>query len=84
MGTTDKRGTMVTFRADPLIYGALKIDYETLSSRFRELSYLTEGVTITLTDLRPLSTGLTTSRARRARCRWKARARSKAASSWSM
>ncbi|HVI00934.1 MAG TPA: ATP-binding protein, partial [Enhygromyxa sp.] len=56
-GPTEKRGTKVTFHADPLIYGAIKVDYETLSSRFRELSYLTEGVTITLTDLRPLSTG---------------------------
>jgi DNA gyrase subunit B len=57
VGTTDKRGTKVTFHADPLIYGLIKVDYETLSSRFRELSYLTEGVSITLTDLRPLQTG---------------------------
>jgi DNA gyrase subunit B len=56
-GATEKRGTKVTFHADPLIYGTLKVDYEVLSSRFRELSYLTEGVTITLTDLRPLQTG---------------------------
>jgi DNA gyrase subunit B len=57
VGATDKRGTKVTFHADPLIYGAVKVDFETLSSRFRELSYLSEGVSITLTDLRPLATG---------------------------
>ncbi len=57
VGPTDKRGTKVTFHADPLIYGAIKVDFETLGSRFRELSYLTEGVTITLTDLRPLASG---------------------------
>jgi DNA gyrase subunit B len=57
VGTTEKRGTKVTFHADPLIYGAIKVDYEVLSSRFRELSYLTEGVSITLTDLRQLATG---------------------------
>ena len=61
-GHSDKRGTKVTFHPDPLIYGdpgggALKADFETLASRFRELSYLTEGVSITLTDLRPLATG---------------------------
>jgi DNA gyrase subunit B len=57
VGPADKRGTKVTFHADPLIYGAIKVDFETLSSRFRELSYLSEGVTITLTDLRPIATG---------------------------
>jgi len=53
VGTTQKRGTKVTFHADPLIYGSdAKVDFDVLSSRFRELSYLTEGVNITLTDLR--------------------------------
>jgi DNA gyrase subunit B len=52
LGSASKRGTKVTFHADPLIYGSLKVDFETLASRFRELAYLTEGVTITLSDLR--------------------------------
>ncbi|MFV8751110.1 DNA gyrase subunit B [Nannocystaceae bacterium ST9] len=52
LGPASKRGTKVTFHADPLIYGHLKVDFETLGSRFRELAYLTEGVTITLSDLR--------------------------------
>ena len=52
VGPADKRGTKVTFHADPLIYGSVKVEFEMLASRFRELSYLTEGATITLTDLR--------------------------------
>lgn len=56
-GPTTKRGTKVTFHADQLIYGAIRVDFDTLGSRFRELSYLTEGVTITLTDLRPMIGG---------------------------
>ncbi|NVB38143.1 DNA topoisomerase (ATP-hydrolyzing) subunit B [Pseudenhygromyxa sp. WMMC2535] len=56
-GETDRRGTKVTFHADPLIYGTTKVDFETLGSRFRELSYLTEGVNINLTDLRPTVSG---------------------------
>ncbi|WP_146661978.1 DNA topoisomerase (ATP-hydrolyzing) subunit B [Enhygromyxa salina] len=56
-GPTTKRGTRVLFHADPLIYGTVKVDFETLGSRFRELSYLTEGVSITLTDLRPMIGG---------------------------
>ncbi len=54
---TEKRGTKVTFHADPLIYGSIKVDFDTLGSRFRELSYLTEGADIKLTDLRPTITG---------------------------
>ena len=49
---SNKRGTKVTFHADPLIYGNIKIDFEMLSSRFRELAYLTEGAAITLSDVR--------------------------------
>jgi DNA gyrase subunit B len=53
VGPSQKRGTKVRFHADPLIFGPVKIDFDILGSRFRELSYLTEGVTITLSDLRP-------------------------------
>ncbi len=52
LGPSSKRGTKVTFHADPLIYGNIKIDFEMLCSRFRELAYLTEGVTINLVDMR--------------------------------
>jgi DNA gyrase subunit B len=54
IGPSIKRGTKVRFHADPLIFGPVKIDFDILGSRFRELSYLTEGVTITLSDLRSM------------------------------
>ncbi len=51
-GTTEKRGTRVTFHPDPLIFSNTAVDFETLAQRFRELSYLNPGVTIILRDLR--------------------------------
>ena len=57
-GPTQKRGTKVRFHADPLIYGDVRVDFDILGSRFRELSYLTEGVNIKLTDLRPIAADL--------------------------
>ncbi len=51
-GGTSKRGTRITFHPDPLIYSSIEIDFEILAQRFRELSYLNPGVTITLRDLR--------------------------------
>ncbi len=51
-GSTPKRGTRITFHADPLIFSVIEIDFEILAQRFRELSYLNPGVTITLRDLR--------------------------------
>ncbi len=52
VGTTDKRGTRVTFHPDPLIFAITEIDFEILAARFRELSFLNPGVTISLRDLR--------------------------------
>ncbi|MBC8069322.1 MAG: DNA topoisomerase (ATP-hydrolyzing) subunit B [Deltaproteobacteria bacterium] len=51
-GDSDKRGTRITFHADPLIFTTNEIDFELLSARFRELSFLNPGVTISLKDLR--------------------------------
>jgi DNA gyrase subunit B len=52
-GTTDHRGTIVTFRPDPQIFKiTLEYNYDTLASRLRELAYLNKGITITLTDKR--------------------------------
>ncbi|HWB81193.1 MAG TPA: ATP-binding protein, partial [Nannocystaceae bacterium] len=51
-GTTDKRGTRVTFHPDPLIFAITEIDFEILAARFRELSFLNPGVTLVLRDLR--------------------------------
>ncbi len=53
IGSTDKRGTEVTFLPDKSIFQqTTEYNYETLAARLRELAYLNKGITITLTDLR--------------------------------
>ena len=52
IGTTDQRGTTVEFQPDPKIFETLVYNYDTLADRMRELSYLNQGITITLTDER--------------------------------
>ncbi|GIZ14825.1 DNA topoisomerase (ATP-hydrolyzing) subunit B [Capnocytophaga catalasegens] len=53
VGTTDKRGTRVTFKPDSEIFQLiLEYNYDTLAARIRELAYLNKGITITLTDYR--------------------------------
>ena len=52
-GSTNKRGTIVTFKPDPQIFTqTLEYNYETLSSRMRELSFLNKGITVIITDKR--------------------------------
>ena len=52
-GTTDKKGTVVTFRPDPQIFTqTLEYNYETLSLRMRELAYLNKGIKIVIEDRR--------------------------------
>jgi len=53
VGSTDEKGTMVTFKADESIFQTeIDYSYETLSMRMRELSFLNQGVTISITDKR--------------------------------
>ncbi len=53
VGDTDERGTLVTFKADDTIFQTeIDYSYETLSMRMRELSFLNQGVTISITDKR--------------------------------
>lgn len=52
LGETEKRGTKITYHADPLIFSEVAVDFEVLSKRFRELSYLNPGIEIHLSDLR--------------------------------
>ena len=49
----DKRGTIVTFKPDSQIFTqTLEYNYETLSSRMRELAYLNKGITVVIVDKR--------------------------------
>jgi len=52
IGTTDIRGTKVTFQPDMSIFEVADYNYDTLASRMRELSFLNKGITVTLTDRR--------------------------------
>ena len=53
IGTSEERGTTVTFKPDPQIFQqVLEYNYDTLASRMRELSYLNKGITINLEDRR--------------------------------
>jgi len=54
IGTTDKRGTIVTFQPDASIFDVTEYNRETLASRLRELSFLNKGIKLSLTDLRTL------------------------------
>ena len=52
-GTSEFRGTIVTFYPDPEIFKqTIEYNYETLSNRLRELSFLNKGITISITDKR--------------------------------
>ncbi len=54
IGTTDKRGTQVIFKADSRIFTTTEIDYEIVVNRLRETAYLmgTRGIAIDLEDQR--------------------------------
>ena len=53
IGTTDKTGTVVTFKPDPTIFTDTTVyDYDTLLTRLREQSFLNAGIRIALTDKR--------------------------------
>ncbi len=53
-GTTDKRGTKITFRPDFEILNENEFDYERLARRMRELAFLNKGVKIVIEDERTL------------------------------
>ncbi len=52
VGTTDKRGTKITFHPDDSIFTVTEYKYDTLLDRMRELAYLNKGIEINITDLR--------------------------------
>jgi len=51
-GKTNRRGTKITFCADPDIFEVLEFNFDTLSQRMRELAYLNQGLAISIEDVR--------------------------------
>ncbi|TXC81681.1 DNA topoisomerase (ATP-hydrolyzing) subunit B [Luteibaculum oceani] len=54
LGTTDKRGTEVTFKPDGSIFESTEYQYEILAKRLRELSFLNHGIRLSIEDKREL------------------------------
>lgn len=52
VGKAEDTGTTVTFQPDSEIFETLEYKFETLSNRFREMSFLNKGLTLSLTDER--------------------------------
>jgi len=53
VGPSKDQGTLVTFSPDPEIFGeTTEYNYDTLSLRMRELSFLNKGIEISITDKR--------------------------------
>jgi len=51
-GTTQRRGTKVTFRPDGQIFEIVDYSFDTLAQRLRELAFLNGGILITIDDER--------------------------------
>jgi len=52
IGTTDRTGTRVTFLPDPAIFPMTVFEFDVLSQRLRELSFLNAGLRINISDER--------------------------------
>jgi len=52
IGETDTTGSVITFKADPLMFESVVYEYDTLLNRMREQAFLNAGVRITFSDLR--------------------------------
>ena len=52
IGTTEKTGTRVTFLPDPQIFPSTDFEFDVLSQRLRELSFLNAGLRIQISDER--------------------------------
>ncbi|MDR2536946.1 MAG: DNA topoisomerase (ATP-hydrolyzing) subunit B [Treponema sp.] len=49
-GTSDKRGTVIRFKADPTVFETTAYNFDVLSNRLRELAFLNKGLTISIRD----------------------------------
>ena len=52
IGTSDKTGTIVTFKPDDSIFLDTIYHYDILAARLRELSFLNKGIHLSITDKR--------------------------------
>jgi len=50
IGDSSDTGTTVAFRPDPEIFEEVAFDFETLSSRMREIAFLNRGLKVTITE----------------------------------
>ena len=54
IGTTEKNGTIVTFKPDGTIFQTTEFNFEILTARLRELAFLNKGILLTIKDMREL------------------------------
>ena len=52
IGSTDLKGTKITFKPDSEIFESVSFSFDILSKRLRELAFLNKGITITIIDER--------------------------------
>ncbi len=58
VGKTKDKGTSVTFKPDPRVFGYENFCYDTIAKRMKEVAYLNRGITVILEDNRlPLDCG---------------------------
>jgi DNA gyrase subunit B len=55
IGSTEKSGTMVTFKPDGTIFQVTEFNFEILAARLRELAFLNKGIVLSITDMRELT-----------------------------
>lgn len=54
IGSSEKQGTIITFKPDDTIFQTTDYNFEILSARLRELAFLNKGILLTLRDMREL------------------------------
>lgn len=55
IGSSDKRGTIITFEADPTIFNSTEYDYTRVVNHVRQQAYLVKGTRITVIDARGIA-----------------------------
>ncbi|HYE23012.1 MAG TPA: DNA topoisomerase subunit B [Candidatus Paceibacterota bacterium] len=54
IGTSDRRGTIISFEADPTIFQEIKYDWHRIANHVRQQAYLVKGTRISVIDARNL------------------------------